>query len=193
MSWSANVHVKQLLDEIDQLKADNAALRQTRADLSREGNKLESERDEARAELARRDAAAGEPFCTVFVGCIGADKYHFDITGKLPDGIYPLHTTAQPALLPPEIPMGVTDGVRHGILNGHPINPHRADGWNSCIQAAKALGCQLEKVVKLPDEKFCPAEYQGSLLWSETEQWNKAVKACQVALDAVDVKWEVQK
>ncbi|GJL33552.1 hypothetical protein TUM17576_03720 [Enterobacter hormaechei] len=36
--------------------------------------------------------------------------------------------------------------------------------------------------VKLPDEKFCPAEYAGSQLWSETEIWNQAVSACETAL-----------
>lgn len=37
--------------------------------------------------------------------------------------------------------------------------------------------------VTLPDEKFCPAEYAGSLLWSETEIWNNAISACKSALE----------
>ncbi|EMA1799458.1 DUF551 domain-containing protein [Cronobacter turicensis] len=38
--------------------------------------------------------------------------------------------------------------------------------------------------IKWPAEKFCPAEYAGSLLWSETEIWNKAVEACREAYRA---------
>lgn len=38
--------------------------------------------------------------------------------------------------------------------------------------------------IKWPAEKFCPAEYAGSLLWNETEIWNKAVEACQDAYRA---------
>ncbi|EPJ7226933.1 hypothetical protein PRZ30_005614, partial [Klebsiella pneumoniae] len=34
------------------------------------------------------------------------------------------------------------------------------------------------RTVKLPAERFCPAEYAGSQLWSETEVWNKAITAC---------------
>ncbi|HIH9959358.1 hypothetical protein ABNF90_27640 [Raoultella ornithinolytica] len=34
------------------------------------------------------------------------------------------------------------------------------------------------RTVKLPDERFCPAEYAGSQLWSETEVWNQAISAC---------------
>lgn len=30
--------------------------------------------------------------------------------------------------------------------------------------------------LKFPEEKFCPAEYAGSLLWSESEQWNKCIE-----------------
>lgn len=38
--------------------------------------------------------------------------------------------------------------------------------------------------IKWPAEKFCPAEYAGSLLWNETEIWNKAVETCQDAYRA---------
>ncbi|MEB5922751.1 DUF551 domain-containing protein [Franconibacter daqui] len=38
--------------------------------------------------------------------------------------------------------------------------------------------------IEWPAEKFCPAEYAGSLLWSETEIWNKAVEACREAYRA---------
>lgn len=53
------------------------------------------------------------------------------------------------------------------------------------LDAAEKRIAELEArtlTVKLPDEKFCPAEYAGSQLWSETEIWNQAVSACETAL-----------
>lgn len=46
--------------------------------------------------------------------------------------------------------------------------------------------------VKLPAERFCPAEYAGSQLWSETEVWNKAITACADALRADGIKVEAE-
>ncbi|WP_052766709.1 hypothetical protein [Klebsiella aerogenes] len=52
---------------------------------------------------------------------------------------------------------------------------------------------QLEsRTVKLPTERFCPAEYAGSQLWSETEVWNKAITACADALRAAGIKVEAE-
>lgn len=52
---------------------------------------------------------------------------------------------------------------------------------------------QLEsRSVKLPSERFCPAEYAGSQLWSETEVWNKAITACADALRAAGIKVEAE-
>lgn len=52
---------------------------------------------------------------------------------------------------------------------------------------------QLEsRTVKLPAERFCPAEYAGSQLWSETEVWNKAITACADALRADGIKVEAE-
>ncbi|HCT6327115.1 TPA: ead/Ea22-like family protein [Klebsiella oxytoca] len=48
------------------------------------------------------------------------------------------------------------------------------------------------RTVKLPAERFCPAEYAGSQLWSETEVWNKAITACADALRATGIKVEVE-
>ncbi|KLF68611.1 hypothetical protein [Klebsiella aerogenes] len=44
--------------------------------------------------------------------------------------------------------------------------------------------------VKLPAERFCPAEYAGSQLWSEVEAWNKAISACAKALAATGIHAE---
>lgn len=57
----------------------------------------------------------------------------------------------------------------------------------------KALLSSLEsRSVKLPAERFCPAEYAGSQLWSETEVWNKAITACADALRADGIKVEAE-
>ncbi|MHC9474672.1 ead/Ea22-like family protein [Klebsiella variicola] len=48
------------------------------------------------------------------------------------------------------------------------------------------------RTVKLPGERFCPAEYAGSQLWSETEVWNKAITACADALRADGIKMEAE-
>lgn len=48
------------------------------------------------------------------------------------------------------------------------------------------------RTVKLPTERFCPAEYAGSQLWSETEVWNKAITACADALRAAGIKVEAE-
>lgn len=48
------------------------------------------------------------------------------------------------------------------------------------------------RTVKLPAERFCPAEYAGSQLWSETEVWNKAITACADALRAAGIKVEAE-
>lgn len=42
--------------------------------------------------------------------------------------------------------------------------------------------------VTLPAQRFCPGEYVGSVLWAETEIWNKAISACAVAVRAAGIK-----
>ncbi|HFT4496951.1 TPA: ead/Ea22-like family protein [Klebsiella pneumoniae] len=48
------------------------------------------------------------------------------------------------------------------------------------------------RTVKLPAKRFCPAEYAGSQLWSETEVWNKAITACADELRASGIKVEAE-
>ncbi|HGF0746593.1 TPA: hypothetical protein ACF7XJ_004746 [Klebsiella pneumoniae] len=60
-------------------------------------------------------------------------------------------------------------------------------------KAAEQRIAELEsRTVKLPAERFCPAEYAGSQLWSETEVWNKAITACADALRADGIKVEAE-
>ena len=56
-------------------------------------------------------------------------------------------------------------------------------------EAAEKRIAELEaREVKLPAEKFCPAEYAGSQLWEETEIWNKAVQSCEDAIRTEGIK-----
>ncbi|MCS5828613.1 hypothetical protein LNO09_12215 [Klebsiella variicola] len=58
--------------------------------------------------------------------------------------------------------------------------------------AERQLAEMESRTVKLPAERFCPAEYAGSQLWSETEVWNKAITACADALRASGIKVEAE-
>lgn len=44
------------------------------------------------------------------------------------------------------------------------------------------------RTVTLPAQRFCPGEYVGSVLWAETEIWNKAISACDFAVRAAGIK-----
>ncbi|MDZ1857867.1 hypothetical protein M2072_14705 [Klebsiella pneumoniae] len=66
-------------------------------------------------------------------------------------------------------------------------------GITDHCEVLQARIAELEpRTVKLPAEIFCPAEYAGSQLWSETEVWNKAITACADALRADGIKVEVE-
>lgn len=44
-----------------------------------------------------------------------------------------------------------------------------------------------ERTVTLPAPKYCPGEYGGSVLWSETEVWNQAISECAKAIRAAGI------
>ncbi|HBE7206124.1 TPA: ead/Ea22-like family protein [Escherichia coli] len=72
-------------------------------------------------------------------------------------------------------------------------NVHYADAAEMEIEALRQRIAELEsRTVKLPAERFCPAEYAGSQLWSETEVWNKAITACADELRAAGIKVEAE-
>ncbi|QXA85917.1 hypothetical protein I6L73_11770 [Klebsiella quasipneumoniae] len=61
------------------------------------------------------------------------------------------------------------------------------------LDAAEKRIAELEsRTVKLPAERFCPADYAGSQLWSETEVWNQAISACNCALRTAGFKVEAE-
>lgn len=65
--------------------------------------------------------------------------------------------------------------------------------WADKFREAEQRIAELEsRSVKLPAERFCPAEYAGSQLWSETEVWNKAITACADELRASGIKVEAE-
>lgn len=96
-----------------------------------------------------------------------------------------------------------------------PWGKHRADVLKAYIEYLELRFAELERekvalesvamalrddmresrtvTVKLPPEKFCPAEYAGSQLWSEVEAWNKAISACAKALAEAGVHDESEK
>ncbi|EPG4110732.1 ead/Ea22-like family protein [Klebsiella pneumoniae] len=66
-------------------------------------------------------------------------------------------------------------------------------GITDHCEELQARIAELEsRTVKLPAERFCPAEYAGSQLWSETEVWNKAITACADELRASGIKVEAE-
>lgn len=68
-----------------------------------------------------------------------------------------------------------------------------AESYETTISMLRSRIAELEsRTVKLPAERFCPAEYAGSQLWSETEVWNKAITACADVLRAAGIKVEAE-
>lgn len=52
----------------------------------------------------------------------------------------------------------------------------------------ESLRAKLATPVRLPTALFCPEEYVGSLLWSETEAYNKAISKCAEGIRAAGFK-----
>lgn len=70
---------------------------------------------------------------------------------------------------------------------------HYTDQLIEAREKAQQRIAELEsRTVKLQAERFCPAEYAGSQLWSETEVWNKAITACADELRAAGIKVEAE-
>ncbi|EAA4074510.1 ead/Ea22-like family protein, partial [Salmonella enterica subsp. enterica serovar Napoli] len=56
------------------------------------------------------------------------------------------------------------------------------------IQFRQRIAELEAREVTLPAQRFCPGEYVGSVLWAETEIWNKAISACDFAVRAAGIK-----
>lgn len=63
-----------------------------------------------------------------------------------------------------------------------------AQKLGSDLDAAEKRIAELEaREVTLPAQKYCPGEYAGSVLWSETEVWNQAISECAKAIRAAGI------
>lgn len=138
----------------------------------------ERERDELRAEIARRDAAAGEPdywqFKSVSSDWIGIGESGMRQAVSEGVEVRPLYTAAPPGVLPPEKPVVFGSDLCQDIENY---------GYNLALADTRKLGAQQQKVVELPDFSE-----------SYTEVFALEIKhALTTALDAAGVKWEVKK
>ncbi|HCT8091782.1 ead/Ea22-like family protein [Enterobacter hormaechei] len=54
-------------------------------------------------------------------------------------------------------------------------------------KAEKRIAELEAREVTLPAQKCCPAEYAGSVLWSETEVWNQAIYECAKAIRSAGI------
>lgn len=63
-----------------------------------------------------------------------------------------------------------------------------ADAVEEVARVRAELEAKLATPVRLPTAMFCPEEYIGSLLWSETESYNKAISKCAEAIRAAGYK-----
>lgn len=83
---------------------------------------------------------------------------------------------------------GSTQDPGHGHVPV--VKADEAEKLRAKLDEAEGRIAELEaREVKLPAEKFCPAEYAGSQLWEETEIWNKAVQSCEAAIRTAGIKF----
>ncbi|QXG07696.1 hypothetical protein [Erwinia phage Snitter] len=179
-----------VLDVIDQLEVAQQRITELEANHRKHAARLISDRvvlreraETAEAELARRDAAAGEPFAYHYhYACVetseGFQDWRYELsrecppewmveTGKIKD-VKELFTAAQPSALPPEIVRNI-DGL--GFYKGQLIFAGDAGWYNRAIADAKALGC---KAIKLPEfDGYKPhvvKELQAAFIQAVTKQ-----------------------
>lgn len=73
--------------------------------------------------------------------------------------------------------------------NAEQRNAEQREYYEGVIADGSKRIAELEtREVTLPAQRFCPGEYVGSVLWAETEIWNKAISACAVAVRAAGIK-----
>lgn len=77
-----------------------------------------------------------------------------------------------------------------GWREGECTGLYLTDGDEQCrVHELEQHIAELEaREVTLPAQRFCPGEYVGSVLWAETEIWNKAISACDFAVRAAGIK-----
>lgn len=167
------VEYSQNLEKLLHMERENIAV--IRAELEA----AERERDELRAELARREAAAGEP-----VGLIRENPDDIGLMAEfevMPPAGTKLYTAARPAVLPPEVFM--SDAIKGNVTSDF------MDGANWMRQQCLDLGAQQQKAVELPASKSMLS--RNSLDEDYVTCIAVPLSDLTEALDAANVKWEV--
>ncbi|QGU87043.1 hypothetical protein [Erwinia sorbitola] len=222
MSFDTTNYANHLLAENEQLRRERDELKQRLANSEHQLHMAElskfnlrsqrkaqfRKRREAEAELARRDAAAGEPFAYAYryagcETCEGFQNWRDELskerpaewmieTGKVTD-LKELYTVAQPAVLPPEKIMKIMQHVWNEFCEDTGCYPDDFEYQNEqlffdagrwAIQVAErisSLNVQGQKVVELPG-----TECIGWLKEAIQEHDTKWL----AALDAAGVKWD---
>ena len=144
---------------------------------------LQQKLSDAEAELARRDAAAGEPVAWISERNLAALGKQFAVTvqhAPVMDLPIALYTAAPPAVLPPE--MTIDDAPCH---YGSDEAYAWVSGADSMRELFSSLGAQPQKPVVLPS----PERHREPGVVVEMYESFVVYKA----LDAANVKWEVKK
>lgn len=161
----------------------------------------------AEAEIARRDAAAGEPVAYQIHSDLEGwrectpERYAEVSTRPLVDGKYSggwlvrkLHTAAQPAMLPP--PMTYANALKVSDWKNDQASIW-TEGANWMREQCFALDAQPQKPVVLPgylSYAGIPAEYPSyAEEIAHQRGFEHGVRRCKEALDAANVPYEVKK
>jgi hypothetical protein len=176
-----------LISAIERLEAAERERDELREDVKSYSEHLHYHIDrqcKAEAELARRDAAAGEPvalrwrFIPMYSDVPFMDWTYIDNPKFFPDiramegaEIQEVFSVAPPAVLPSE-----KVSLNNGVIGFD-------EGYNQCLSDALALGAQQQKVVELPEP----------VKWPEIPFKYFSEEQVFSMLDAAGVKWEVKK
>ncbi len=143
-----NEKAKEIADEFRKLEqraeATEAALaaeiishRKHAAILISDRGLLRGRAEEAEAKLAELEKQ--DPVGYTYSRGINCEIVVADLNDDCPCGAdlftHPVPAVSLAELMPDEIKIAVTEGVRHGIIDGEIVDPHRADGWNACRAA----------------------------------------------------------
>lgn len=181
-----------LVDRIEAAEREREELRAWRDTLQRAVDNLDAERDVLRAEIARRDAAAGEPAFYIAASDVDNLKRSHVVEAAISKVIrfdeIPAYTAAPPALLPPEKPVN-TDLSRTDIMKNI--------AYNQALNDVKALGAQPQKPVVLPcryDIEEMSGDPWQSYRCIEPDEDGEYMRRDEVltALDAAGVPYEVK-
>lgn len=159
-----DAEVIELIDALESAERERDELRKTLQ--ATQGGATEAIKHAMRLQedIARRDAAAGEPVVIMNVSKNSSDDFQFEIQKRLPDGVYELYTAALPAVVPPAISTEGFDPESKDIDEVRNLAHIVGANWmrHHCLE----LGAQQQKAVVL----------QGGSLKSDGKIWYDAGK-----------------